>query len=269
MQHLFQPVPHQPFTFFNISRLFSILLFCSIADNTHAQKDTTGTDYFHNTFQLNIGSLFFNNYNFSYERLISRKISVVGEYRFMPSTAVNKVSATKKILEKVFEDNPDLDNAKVSNNAITAGIRFYTGSKPGARGFYFQVYGRYAHFNVDYPYTYEYDDKVYTIPLSVKPNAFGGGIMIGAQWLIAKRLVLDWYILGAHYGSMNGDIAGPVDLSALPQEQKEYMQQDINGLVNLLDKQYINVQVTDRGVNGTLKGPFIGVRGGISLGVAF
>jgi hypothetical protein len=230
--------------------------------------------YPRNNIQWNVTSLLlFKNYNFSYERLVARKISIVASYRFMPSTYVKDVPLGRKIFENTTngeDDNVDIKETLLSNQTITAEVRFYGGKHPGARGFYFAAYGRYVNLKSTYPYEY-YDesDKLYPIPVQGKAKGIGGGVMIGAQWLIAKRIVLNWYILGAHYGSLNGTLNGTADLSGLSEEGKQEIQDDINNFLVIGSKQYINSTVNDNGVTGTIKGPFIGLRGGISLGIAF
>ncbi|MCC9135931.1 hypothetical protein ACFSKU_15790 [Pontibacter silvestris] len=51
-------------------------------------------------------------------------------------------------------------------------------------------------------------------------KGFGGGLMIGAQWLIAKRVVLYWYIIGAHYGKLKGDGSAVTDLDSHSASEK-------------------------------------------------
>ena len=262
--------------------LFTAIICC--AQYVHAQTETSANagsvkssaqvnGYPRNNIQWNVSSLFFKNYNFSYERLIRKKISVVASYRFMPSTMLMNVPAGKKIFEKINNgenDNLDIQQTATSNHAVTAEVRFYSGRHPGARGFYFSLYGRYANFKTDYPYKYtDANGQDYSIPVNTNTNGIAGGVMVGAQWIIAKRVTFDWYILGAHYGSVNGTLNGTADLSALSKESQQEIQDDINNFIVVGSKQYINATVNDHGVTGTIKGPLVGVRAGISVGIAF
>ncbi|HEX5150847.1 MAG TPA: hypothetical protein VFW07_05335 [Parafilimonas sp.] len=237
------------------------------------QPNLQAHGYLKNNIQWNATAILFKSYNFSYERSITRKISVVASYRFMPSTKVGAIPVGKKIFDKISDeenDNVDIKESVVSNQAFTAEVRFYGGKHPGARGFYFSVYGRYGNFTTDYPYEYEDETgSMYSIPLQVKANGFCGGIGIGAQWLIAKRVTLNWYILGAQYGGLNGTINGVADLSSMSAEDQQNLQEEINELIGVNSKQYIDATVSDNGVTGTVKGPFLGLRGGISIGIAF
>jgi hypothetical protein len=228
--------------------------------------------YRKNNVKINVSSLFLNNYNFYYERSLSRKISFSAGYRVMPKTILTTTTLGEKAMDLLDEDDDDNDLSKMSlsNNTITGEFRFYGGRKPGARGFYLSVYGRYSKFSIDYPYDFHSGGKNYKIPLKGNLTGFGGGLMIGAQWLIARRVVLDWYILGLQYGKMTGNVDGLTDLSAMSQADKDYLRDDIEGIISIGDKEYIKATVTDDGVRTKFDGPFAGIRAaGISLGIAF
>jgi len=99
---------------------------------------------------------------------------------------------------------------------------------------------------------------------------WGAGLMIGAQWLIARRITLDWYILGGHYGSIKGDASGTADLSSMSSADKEGVKEDLEGLISIGDKKFVTATVTNQGVQARIDGPMVGLRGaGINIGIAF
>lgn len=236
-----------------------------------------------NGVKMNLSSLAFSNYSFSYERAIARKITLVGGFSILPESKAGALPLIKKgieIAEIGTETGDDsegeeitdiLDNANVSSNAITGEVRFYTGKKPGARGFYASIYGRYTTMNMSHTYVYEADaGEEIDLPIVAKLNGFGGGVMLGAQWLIAKRVTFDWYIVGGHYGKLSGDLTGKADLSSLSQEDKADLEAEIEDLASNGDRKYINATVNDNGMFGKVNSPFGGVRGfGFNLGIAF
>lgn len=238
------------------------------------KKYSPGTSYRKNSLKINISSLWLNNYSFTYERMLARKISFVAGYRFMPTRTLSSVSLVKNIIDKVSDDGDDIkrdiDKISVSNNAFTGEFRFYAGRKPGARGFYVSLYGRYSQMTIDYPYDYSSNTKDYTIPLHASPKMWGAGLMIGAQWLIAKRVTFDWYIIGGNYGTIKGDISAVTDLSSMSDQDRQSLKSDIEGLFTANNKQYLTATVTSQGVQAKLSGPMVGIRGaGINLGIAF
>lgn len=227
---------------------------------------------------MNLSSLALKNYSFSYERSLTRKISFVAGYRFMPYSSLDGLPLVDKLQDRLIDKDVltqnDLDNLSdwsAANKTFTGELRFYGGKEPGARGFYLSLYGRYTDMQVAYLYDYETSNKAYLIPLKSNVKGLGGGLMIGSQWLIAKRVVLDWYILGGHYGKLTGNTDAAVDLSSMTAAEKAELQQDLESLIDAGDISFISeATVTDEGVKAKIDGPFLGIRGaGISLGIAF
>ncbi|HVW62442.1 MAG TPA: hypothetical protein VHC48_20465 [Puia sp.] len=257
---------HKPFSF---SQPVTLL-----TGDTTAPVGDRQASYSKNRLKINAASLFLNNYSFSYERSLTRKISFVAGYRFMPRTVLGNISVVKKVIDQVAEDGDgiknDINRISMSNNAFTGEFRFYMGHKPGARGFYLSLYGRYAHFDLDYAYQYEAGAKTYDIPIKAATKIWGAGMMIGAQWLIARRVTLDWYIMGGHAGSIRGDASGMADLSGMSAEDKAGVKDDIESFFNVGDKKYITATVNDQGVQAKIDGPMFGLRAaGINIGIAF
>lgn len=250
-----------------------VVLACFLMLLTFSGKGQTdpGT-YPKNSIKVNLSSLALKNYNFTYERSIARKITVVGGYRFMPASNLGGISAVGNILEKIDNSDlaEDLNSISASNKTFTGEIRFYKGRRDGNVGLYTALYARYAKFNIDYDYDYSTETRDYNIPLKSELKGFGGGIMFGAQWRIAKRLIFDWYIIGAHYGSLKGTINGDTDLSSMTNEERGYLKEDLESDVSIGDKSLIDAEVRTTGVKGKPAAPFIGIRGlGFNLGFAF
>lgn len=230
---------------------------------------------------MNLSSLAFNNYSFSYERAIARKITVSAGYSFLPETKMSDIPVFSKAMEYASEGEETdgeedemmeaIENGNLSTSAITGEIRFYTGKNPGARGFYASVYGRYSTFNANY--MGEYEDgwgTVHDLPYKGTLNGFGGGVMLGAQWLIAKRVTFDWYIIGGHFGKLTGNLNAMADLSDLSQEEKQDLEDEIEEMFNSGGKSYIEATVDDNGMRAKVNGPFAGIRGfGFNIGIAF
>ena len=232
-------------------------------------------NYPRNVVKFNLGSLLlFKNYNFVYERSLTPKISASLGYRTMPSTQLSQLPALEKAYNLAGEEEgtleEDWNDLKASNQTFTAEFRFYGGRKPGPRGFYLGLYGRYATFDVDYNYSYETDTKNYVIPIKSTAKGLGGGLYIGVQWLIRKRVALDWQILGGHWGKLTGDGSGTADLSLMTQQDKQNVASDLEDMLpSVGDTNTVTANVNDNGVKLKIDGPFAGVRSGISLGISF
>ncbi|WP_210487872.1 DUF3575 domain-containing protein [Rufibacter aurantiacus] len=228
-----------------------------------------------NIVKINLSSLVLNSYNLSYERSLTRKITFVGGYSFIPKTKVASIFAVEKALDKFIDEEDDmrdyLTNSTVADKTYTGEIRFYSGKKPGARGLYLSLYGRYMNLDATYTHEYEANSNTYIIPIDGNVQGFGGGLMIGSQWLIAKRIAFDWYILGGHFGKMKLDLDGTADLSAMTPQERRELAEDIESINDdLPGGAKIDATVTEKGVTVKGNAPFAGIRGlGFSLGIAF
>lgn len=230
--------------------------------------------YNKNIIKTNLSSIALNNYGLTYERMIARKISASLGYRFMPKTYLAKTALTEKVMDYFEEGDGEitqqLDKLQMSGNAITAEIRFYTGRRSGAKGFYGGVYGRYASFKYDYPYDFELPTEKRLVPLTGKSSGIGGGIILGGQFNLHKNVIVDLFIIGGHYGNLSGKVEGLTDLSDLDEQQRADLKDDVESLIEIGGKKNITAEVRDDGLRADVKMPFVGVRGlGLTIGVSF
>lgn len=265
---------------FSVFSLIGVLLTATVATAQLADSvskrstQNNALKFPKNNFKINLSSLAFKNYSLYYERSLTRKISFTAGYRTMPSTNLGGLPLIQKLNDRFNEGDElveGLDRMKTSGNAYTGEFRFYGGRKPGARGFYLALYGRYATFNHDYDYRFTNSaGSTVSIPINSKASGLGGGLMLGAQWLIAKRVNLDVYLIGAHYGKLSGTSKGPADLSSLSETDKQDLKDDLEGILIIKEKPLLSTTVNNQGITGKIDGPFAGVRGlGFSLGIAF
>lgn len=230
-----------------------------------------------NIIKTNLSSIALKNYHFTYERAILKKLSLSISYRTMGDTKVPIAST----VEKYFDDpNLHVDQFVMSGNAITPELRLYLG-RGRMKGFYIAGYYRASKFDVSVPvsYTYTYPNptpqtytKSTTVTGTIKGNA--GGLMIGIQKNIAKFLVLDFWILGGHYGSSTGDLKASITES-YPGSLQTEQDAAINELKRVNTKPFeFTYSKTGTSPSGTINaastGPWAGIRAlGICLGVRF
>ena len=221
-----------------------------------------------NIVKVNLMALALKNYSFQYERVLTKKISVAVGVRTMPTGSLPFQDA---FADQLAEDDPDLANnikdLKVGNFAITPEVRFYLNKKGYGRGFYIAPYYRYAKFtSSELPITFEGDGGDKTIKLKGDIATHSGGLMIGAQWHLGKVVTLDWWILGAHYGTSNGTLNGVPSSSLSANEQTE-LKNTIESLDLPLTK--ITAEVNANNIKAIIDGPWGGVRAGLTLGIRF
>ena len=223
-----------------------------------------------NVLKVNLTGLFLRNYGAQFERVLSHRISVGLSYRYMPEGPIPFKSTIIKHL-----DNPDpetvdqINSLRISSSSITPEVRFYLGKKGWGRGFYLAPFYRYASHEVN-NVTIEYEDAVAgksNMSMTGKMNSNTGGLLIGAQWDLGSNLVLDWWIIGPHFGAAKGDLTGVSSRLLTASEQA-----DLKNELESIDFPFgieSHVTVNASGAQMKMSGPMAGVRAAIQLGVRF
>ncbi len=222
-----------------------------------------------NLLKVNITGLLIKNYPVQFERVISKRFSVALSYRNMPE---GKLPLKDHILKRVdnIEESTEklLNDINIGNYALTPELRFYFGKKGYGRGFYISPFYRNAKYsgtNLIFDYEDENNDNQ-TVTLSGNIKSQTLGLMIGAQWSLSKFFVLDWWILGPHIGKGIGELDA-LSTRTLSAEEQNHLKQELEKIeVPILEK---SVTTRDNGATLSLKGPWAGLRAGISLGIKF
>jgi len=238
-----------------LTRLFlGMLILTGFSSNAQDSK---------NLVKWNIGALVLKNFSFQYERAVAPKISVAGGLRFSPKSSLPFSSA----LEKAIDDDDtwnSIKDFKTANFAITPEVRFYFGEEV-FKGFYIAPFVRYSSYSMDVPFKFDVEDRQETMPLSGTLNSFQGGILLGAQWKLASRVHLDWWIIGPSYGSSSGNIDGKKNLSAEEQQALRESLADLEDLPVVKTK----YTVDENGAKVNFSGPAAGLRAGLAIGFSF
>lgn len=214
-----------------------------------------------NVIKVNLGSLSVKNIALQYERVIGKKTSLALGVRVQP---YGNIPFKSTIEDEVNDPDVQVGNIKIGNFAITPEFRIYLG-KAALKGFYFAPYGRYASFKMQTPVTYTSGVITKTALFTGTITSVSGGLLMGSQFRISNSIVLDWWILGGHYGSSNGNLTFN---SSLTQTEQDDLKTTLDDIDIPLFK--IENSVNANGVTITSKGAWAGLRGfGINLGVRF
>lgn len=222
-----------------------------------------------NIVKTNLAGYIFRNYNLTYERSLTRWLSIAVSYGKIPE---GEIPFSKQFLEEDDESEFGLDKVKFSNTQFTIEPRFYLGKGYG-RGFYFAPYYRQTTIQIDnliYNMSFENDDFATPVTLSGKMNGNSFGLMLGSQWSIGKKnnWVIDWWIVGGHYGNSDGNFDGMSDRVLSSQEQVE-LKEALEGIDLSVANFETTVTTNNRGAKMNLTGPWVGLRSGLSFGYRF
>lgn len=222
-----------------------------------------------NIIKANLTGLFFRSYGGQFERVINRRISLGLSYRNMPEGPVPfKDFIIRQVGDGDQETIDQINSLRLSSWAITPELRFYPGRKGFGNGFYIAPFYRYAsHTAGNVSVEYQGTGAANRIDMSGQLSSHTGGLMIGAQWTLGQKLVLDWWILGPHYGSGSGELRGLSSVPLTPSEQA-----DLKNELESIDYPFgikADVTVNASGAYVQMKGPMAGVRAGICLGFRF
>lgn len=246
----------------NLLTIFAITLFSL---SSAQSNDSLKTKPKMNIIKTNVTAFAFKNINLSYERSINRWFSVNVGFGTMPQGNI-------PFIKSFTNAEDELRDLKAGNTNFTLEARFYLGKGYG-KGFYLAPYYRNSNFKADdFTYYYEYSDGVNTteIPLKVSGDAKGNsaGLLMGVQFFLNKKqnFVLDWWVVGAHYGSGKGDFVGKTT-QKLTADQQAQLKSELENL-DIPMVEY-TVQTNANGATVKLDGPWAGLRSGLSLGYRF
>ncbi len=240
--------------------LLLILLLCNLLQLKSQQKTFIKT---------NILGLAVRNYTVEFERTLNKKFTVGVNIRYMPNGGIPLADRVGKYIDPTdVETLNALNNALISGSALSPEIRYYVGKKGFGKGFYLGGYFRSNTVKIDFlPFTVDDGSgNTRSVKTAGTFKTTGPGFLIGTQFNLGKKMVLDWQILGVQYSSTTATITANPNPSLTTTEQN-----DINSALqgfNIAPFSFTS-SVSPTRVFLELKGKAPMVRTGLSLGFKF
>jgi hypothetical protein len=222
-----------------------------------------------NIVKMSLTSLAFRNYNFQAERVLNKTFSLALSYSFIPEGGI---PFKDQIIDQIDEEDEETINvfetASLSYRSFTPEIRIYLGEGYG-KGFYLAPFYRNAKYDISEADFYEFerdngDFETLTINGNSTSNSFG--LLIGWQFNLGQRIILDWWILGPHWGTSKGDFSGIPDTPLSPSEQL-LLASDLEDII--VPGTDLTFEISSTEVKMDTKGNWGGIRAGLTLGVRF
>lgn len=212
--------------------------------------------------KLNLFSLALTNISLQYEHSFTTHSSAALGFSVLPSRSLPSFAYDDT------DSSYDAGTIKFSGWSITPEYRYYFTNK-GPKGFYAAPYFRYAKYKMEgFGVGYASvsggpNDKTAVASGEIKNTLVG--LMFGAQWLLGEHFALDWWILGAGFGSQKGTFQASGDFS--PDDQTD-ITQNVNDIsVSGID---LSVAVTNHNIKIDYKSTIPAIRGfGLCLGYRF
>ena len=240
--------------------VFVVLAGCALLG--FSQDENTGARDRKNVVKFLPVNLPFQSMSFEYERMVNAKNSVI--------LGVGLPNQKSIIGKYGIDAGSELKTAELGTMHLRAAYRHYTGKSMLPRGFYIEPYVKYQKITGKVNATFTDDqENTYDAGIDANLNTMNVGFQLGTQFLIAKRISLDFYFLGLEAGFLSGNVTGEAPNETFAANLKTEMDDAIVDLPSFLrDK----LEVTQSGNKVNVKAssvPYPWFRGGISIGIAF
>lgn len=227
-----------------------------------------------NQVKFNLLPLAGSTYAFEYERSIIGKLTAVGMFSYRPNTGLPYLSSWKSLIDN-DETIDILENTKQGATSFAVEARYYPGKKGPMRGFYLAPYIKHATYAASLPLSIDFDppagsgiEKIEEVMTEGDLKTLSFGLGLGVQFRISKSISLDWRIIAPGYGSSSGSLKGRADRNLTPDEQAE-LRDELEDLKDGIPLVELDPEVNAEGIAVKLKGPWAGIRTGLSIGFRF
>ncbi len=249
------------------------LFFIAVSAFAFGQETTTGNettpDVHKNVIKFLPVNLLFNSTSFEYERKFSAKSSF---------TVGVGIPSSKPFISKFYKGAKptDISNDLLSTMAIRAAYRHYSGHHTQAAGFYFSPYLKYQTYTMSGKSSQttspDFGNPIlFTEEIKVEGSTMSAGLQWGVQFMIAKRVAIDFYFFGIEAGLANfdGKVTSSESDPTVMNEMKKNVDDFISNMPSFLGDKFTTSQTGSTiGVKGSSV-PYPWYRGGISIGFAF
>lgn len=209
--------------------------------------------------------------------LIVGSLSLQGEYRIDSKHSLTAKIGIPVTAKRTFEYEGDDADFNMKATSFLAGFRNYFSRKKKMSGFYVEPFFKFVHHSAEGVANSSLNNRPVTWNFTNDDNAFGVGAQLGAQFMVAKRFVVDIFFLGPEINSASNNFKA-VDVSgnnAIPWTfvESSEAEQEIRNFIDQFPfvRNKVNVKVDNmsKTVAADFKGVLPGIRTGISIGFAF
>jgi hypothetical protein len=175
---------------------------------------------------------------------------------------------------KMLTIDDQKQDVKIKTLSALVGYRMYMGKK-SMSGFYFEPYLHYTKNEASTVLKRTLDNKPVDFLTTSDYKAFGVGAQLGVQFMIAKRVVIDFYFLGLEGNSTNFKVVSKETTTTLPwsdvdrAEAEREIKEAVNDIPIIGKKINVTVDPNQKTVTTDYSGFLPAVRLGLSVGIRF
>lgn len=204
--------------------------------------------------------------------LLMGDVSIAGEFKLILHSTLNVNIGIP--VQQTYSAKFSGKNASfgLKTTSLLAGYRMYL-SKKSMKGFYFEPYLKYVHFTGTGSGTSNLNGQNVNMAFASDYKGTGVGIQFGHQFMIAKRVVIDFYFIGAELNSSNVSFSSTdmTSTGAWNNTQASQAQQNVQDFVSKIpiigNKITITTDANNRTVTANYKGILPGFRAGLAIGI--
>jgi hypothetical protein len=200
-------------------------------------------------------------------------VSLQAEYNFGKNSLTANIGVPIAMHHSLTYDGKDADfNMKATS--FLAGYRTYL-SKKHMQGLYFEPFFKYLHHTSEGVGLSVLAGETVKMNFTNDFNGVGFGVQLGAQFLIRKKFVIDFFFLGPEINSARNNFKAveASNVIAWTSTQAWEAEADIKKFIDqfpfIRNKVKVSVDQVNKTVRADFKGTVPGYRIGVSFGVAF
>jgi hypothetical protein len=202
------------------------------------------------------------------------KVTVGSEINFTRKSSIDvMIGIPAPKTQTIQYDDKESDIESKAFSALV-GYRYYLG-KRSARGVYLEPYAKYLRHEASGILEGDLDDRLTRMDTRTKYEAFGVGAQMGVQFMLFRRVSIDFYFLGfeansAKFHTRSKDVANSLPWTFIQAEEaQDDIEDAIEDIPYLQEKVSVTVNQANKSVDTDFKGFLPGLRFGASIGFRF
>lgn len=206
--------------------------------------------------------------------LVVGSASLQAEYNFGGRNSLTAKIGLPATARHAFTfDDKDADFTMKATSFL-AGYRTYF-SRKHLRGLYYEPFFKYVHHTSEGSGTGTLNYRKAIFDFVNDYNGLGVGVQLGAQFIVGKRLVIDFFFLGPEINSATNSLKAMEVSNTVPwmevdaREAEKNIREFLDQFPFIRNKSAVMVDRENKRVNADFNGVLPGIRTGVSIGIAF